>query len=168
MKKLAIKNFLFVWAAVAFVLVAGGWPQNAGAQTPPAPAATDTSIPPATPVVPPPNIVPGSPYAEVVRLTQAGVDESIITTYVANSTSTFNLDSDKIIYLTNLGAPTSLVTAMMQRDQQLQQQFAADQAAQQAQQARRRQPRKPLRLPKPLRRTPRTPRRHPHRTSRSR
>ena len=46
-------------------------------------------------------------------------------TYIINSTSTFNLDSDKIIYLTNLGAPNSVITAMMQRDQQLQQQFAA-------------------------------------------
>jgi hypothetical protein len=133
MKRLAPKHFLFV-SVVALALVVGGWPQNINAQTPSAPAATDTSVVPAMPVVPPPNIVPGSPYAEVVRLTQAGVDQSIITTYVANSTSLFNLDSDKIIYLTNLGAPNTLVTAMMQRDQQLQQQLAATQAAQQAQQ----------------------------------
>ena len=64
---------------------------------------------PATPVMPPPNIVPGSPYAEVVRLTQAGVDQGIIGTYIINSTSLFNLDSDKIIYLTNLGAPSSVI-----------------------------------------------------------
>jgi hypothetical protein len=133
MKILAPKHFLCV-SAVTFAVATGCWLQNAAAQMPPAPEATDTSVVPATPVVPPPNIVPGSPYAEVVRLTQAGVDESIITTYVQNSTSLFNLDSDKIIYLTNLGAPSSLVTAMMQRDQQLQQQFAATQAAQQAQQ----------------------------------
>jgi hypothetical protein len=66
-----------------------------------------------------------------VRLTQAGVDQSIIMAYVTNCTSLFNLDSDKIIYLTNLGATSSLVTAMMQHDQLLQQQFAATQAAQQ-------------------------------------
>ena len=134
MKSFSPKHFPCV-LAVALALAVGSWPQNSNAQTPPAPAATDTSVVPATPVAPPPNIVPGSPYAEVVRLTQAGVDESIITTYVQNSTSLFNLDSDKIIYLTNLGAPTTLVTAMMQRDQQLQQQFAANQAAQQAQQS---------------------------------
>ena len=81
MKRLAAKYFLFV-STVGFALAVGGWPQNINAQTPPAPAATDTSVVPATPVVPPPNIVPGSPYAEVVRLTQAGVDQSIITTYV--------------------------------------------------------------------------------------
>lgn len=134
MKRFIPKHFLCVSAA-AFALAVGGWPQSINAQTPPTPSATDTSVVPATPVLPPPNIVPGSPYAEVVRLTQAGVDESIITTYVQNSTSLFNLDSDKIIYLSNLGAPNTLVTAIMQRDQQLQQQFAANQAAQQAQQA---------------------------------
>ncbi len=133
MKRLIPKHFLCVSAA-ALALAAGGWPQNSTAQMLPAPATMDTSVPPATPVAPPPNIVPGSPYAEVVRLTQAGVDQSIITAYVQNSSSLFNLDSDKIIYLSNLGAPNTLVTAMMQHDQQLQQQFAATQAAQQAQQ----------------------------------
>jgi hypothetical protein len=73
----------------------------------------------------PPNIYPTSPLAQVVRLTQAGVDEGIIMTYVTNSGSTFNLDSDKIIYLKDLGLPNEVVAAMMQRDQQLQQQMAA-------------------------------------------
>jgi len=131
MKKLPFNKSLFIPAAVAFALVLGCAPQNASAQMPPAPAATDASAPRATPVVPPPNIVPGSPFAEVVRLAQAGVDEGIIMAYVANSASTFNLDSDKIIYLSNLGVPNTVVTAMIQRDQQLQQQFSAAQAAQQ-------------------------------------
>ena len=121
--------------AVAFALIADCWPPNANAQTPPSIVITNTPAPPVTPVVPPPNIVPGSPYAEVVRLTQAGVDQGIIMAYVTSCTSLFNLDSDKIIYLSNLGAPGGLVTAMMQHDQQLQQQFAASQAAQQAQQS---------------------------------
>jgi len=117
-------------------------PQNANSQvqpTPPpaadaaiAPAAPENSASPATPVKPPPDIFPTSPLAQVARLTQAGVDQSVIMTYVTNSSSTFNLDSDRIIYLSDLGAPSSLITAMMQRDQQLQEQFAATQAAQQA------------------------------------
>jgi hypothetical protein len=73
----------------------------------------------------PPNVYPTSPLAQVIRLTQAGVDESVIMTYVTNSGSTFNLDSDKIIYLKDIGLPNEVVTAMMQRDQQLQQQMAA-------------------------------------------
>ena len=70
-------------------------------------------------------IFPTSPVAQVIRLTQAGVDESIIKTFVSNSSSTFNLDSDKIIYLKDIGLPNEVVTAMMQRDQQLQQEMAA-------------------------------------------
>src|SRR5208283_3587554 len=93
---------------------------------PPAPttAADASAVPPAS-VAPPPSILPNSPLAQIVRLAQAGVDESVIMSYVSNSTSTFNLDSDKIIYLSDLGVPNEVVTAMMQRDQLLQQQMAA-------------------------------------------
>jgi hypothetical protein len=73
----------------------------------------------------PPNILPTSPLAQVIRLAQAGVDESVIMTFITNSTSTFNLDSDKIIYLKDIGLPNEVVAAMMQRDQQLQQQMTA-------------------------------------------
>ncbi len=81
---------------------------------PSAPAAAEDATPPATPAALPSNIPPASPLAQVVRLTQAGVDQSIIMTFVTNSSHTFNLDSDKIIYLTDLGAPNELVTAIME------------------------------------------------------
>jgi hypothetical protein len=97
-------------------------PFNSPAQaqpTPPPPdSATESSALP-------PNVYPTSPLAQVIRLTQAGVDESVIMTFVTNSGSTFNLDSDKIIYLKDIGLPNEVVTVMMQRDQQLQQQLAA-------------------------------------------
>ncbi len=101
----------------------------------PAPIFQETTTPTAAPATLPPNISPTSPLAQVVRLTQADVDQEIIMLYVTNSSRTFNLDSDKIIYLSDLGVPTGLVTAMMQRDQFLQEQFAAAQAAQQVQQS---------------------------------
>jgi hypothetical protein len=93
-------------------------PAQAQSTSPPPDSATESSALP-------PNIYPTSPLAQVVRLTQAGVDESIIMTYVTNSGSTFNLDSDKIIYLKDIGLPNEVVTAMMQHDQQLQQQMTA-------------------------------------------
>jgi hypothetical protein len=121
----------------ASVMLASAAP---GAET----SGTPDPAPPATPAPPPdpgpvpiapdnsttanelpPNIYPTSPLAQVIRLTQAGVDESIIKTFVAHSSGTFNLDSDKIIYLRDIGVPNEVVTAMMQRDQQLQQQMAA-------------------------------------------
>ena len=100
---------------------------SAGAQpAPPAPTDADASaVPPAT-VNPPPNIPPNSPLAQVIRLAQAGVDQSVITSYVSNSSSTFNLNSDTIIYLSDLGVPNEVVTTMMQHDQMLQQTAAAN------------------------------------------
>ena len=67
----------------------------------------------------PPNIKPSSPAGEVVKLTQAGVDEAVMLTYVSNSTSMFNLSSDEIIYLNDIGVPASVVTTMIHRDQVL-------------------------------------------------
>ena len=150
-----LPNFLLISATLALVgLACGCSPQNSSAQTQTSapPAATTNSVAtvpetkaPTAPAVPtavssatsaplPSNIPPTSQLAQVVRLTQAGVDQSIIMTFVTNSSLTFNLDSDKIIYLTDAGAPADLVTAMMQRDQELHDQFAAAQAAQPAQQ----------------------------------
>jgi hypothetical protein len=99
--------------------------------TPSAPDAstvtTTAPVIPVTPAVLPSNISPTSPLAQVIRLAQAGVDQSVIMTYVTNSGGTFNLDSDTIIYLSDLGVPNELVTAMMQHDQQLQQPVAINQ-----------------------------------------
>ena len=152
--KTSITRFLLFGAALAALVLASACsPQSSNAAAEPAatpvvsatpvstaqaapamPPAPNTTAVIATPATIPSNIVPTSPLAQVVRLAQAGVDESIIMVYVTNSSRTFNLDSDKIIYLTDLGVPTDVVTAMMQRDQQLQQEFAAAQAEQQAQQ----------------------------------
>ena len=150
-----IPSFLLISATLAMVVLACGCsPQNSSAQTQTAaPSVTTTntlaeahlkrrrhpSRLPRKPFRPrlaaplPSNILPTSQLAQVIRLTQAGVDQSIVMTFVTNSSRTFNLDSDKIIYLTDTGATADLVTAMMQRDQQLQDQFAAAHAAQQAQ-----------------------------------
>jgi hypothetical protein len=153
-----ISRFLFLGAAVATLALTNGCsPQKSSAQS--QSAATSVISAPSAPTAPmvapeipavtstpatmPANILPTSPLAQVVRLTQAGVDQGIIMVYVTNSSRTFNLDSDKIIYLSDLGLPTELVTAMMQHDQFLQQQFAAVQAEQQAQQAQQAQQTQP-------------------------
>ena len=67
----------------------------------------------------PPNVKPTGPAAEVIRLAESGVDEGVILAYVTNSPSTFNLSSDGIIYLNDIGVPGSVVAAMIQRDQAL-------------------------------------------------
>jgi hypothetical protein len=134
MKTLIPKTFLSGSTLWTIALASVCLLQNSNAQTHPAPAPPETTAQPATPVTPPPDIFPTSPLAQVVRLTQAGMDPSVVMTYITNSSSTFNLDSEKIIYVSDVGVPNEMVTAMIQRDQFLQQQFGATQAAQQTQQ----------------------------------
>ena len=115
-------------ALAALWLASSHFAQLSNAQAQPAPPALDTTaavsaVPPAS-VTPPPNISPNRPLAQVIKLVQAGVDESVIYSYISNSSSTFNLDSDTIIYLSDLGVPNEVVSAMMQRDQWLQSQMA--------------------------------------------
>jgi hypothetical protein len=100
---------------------------NFPAQAQPAPIVPNTdlvSTAPDSSTIPgtlPSNIDQNSPLAQVVHLVQAGVEQSVILTYITNSSITFNLDSDQIIYLNDIGAPKEIVTAMIQRDQQLKQ-----------------------------------------------
>lgn len=72
--------------------------------------------PPANGVALPASIPPGSTLAEVVKLVQAGTDASVIRSYIANSTSAFNLDAEKILALADIGVPTELIDAMLERD----------------------------------------------------
>ena len=140
------KNFF--WLVVPSTLVIAGLIAVHSSQNPEAQAATFASAAtstaaPQTAILPeppadnspaqntlPPDILPASPLAEVIKLSQAGVNENVIMTYVTNSSGTFNLDSDKIIYLADAGVANEIVSAMMQHDQQLQQQMAAAPAPQ--------------------------------------
>lgn len=135
------KNFfwLVVPSALAIAgLIAAHSLQNSEAQASVSADAATSTAAPQTAILPqqptdnslvqntlPPDILPASPLAEVIKLSKAGVNESVIMTYVTNSSGTFNLDSDKIIYLADAGVANEIVSAMMQHDQQWQQQTAA-------------------------------------------
>jgi len=67
----------------------------------------------------PANIKPNGPVSEMIKLANSGLDESVMQAFATNSTHTFNLSAEEIIYLNDLGVPGSVVTAMIQRDQQL-------------------------------------------------
>jgi len=67
----------------------------------------------------PPNLKPTGPVAEVIRLAEAGVEEGVMLAFITNSPSTFNLGAGEIIYLNDIGVPSTVVTAMIQRDQTL-------------------------------------------------
>jgi hypothetical protein len=70
-----------------------------------------------TPASAPPDVNVSAATEGVVKLAQAGVDESVMLAFVTNSASGFGLTSDDIIYLQDVGVPASVVTAMIQRDQ---------------------------------------------------
>jgi hypothetical protein len=67
----------------------------------------------------PPSVRITAPVAEVLKLADSGVDEGVLQAYVTNSPSTFNLGAEEIIYLNDVGVPSTVVTAMIQRDQVL-------------------------------------------------
>ena len=53
---------------------------------------------------------------DLVKLIQAGMGDSVLMAYVTNSPTPFNLSSDDILYLNDLGTPETVVSAMLQRD----------------------------------------------------
>lgn len=67
----------------------------------------------------PPNVKPTPPTAEIIKLANSGVDESVMLAFVTNSANTFNLGADEVVYLTDLGVPPSVLTAMIQHDQMM-------------------------------------------------
>ncbi len=81
------------------------------------PASTEALA--AAPVVIPEKLRISQPLSEVIRLARSGVDEGVILTYVTNSSAMFTLGAEEIVYLNDLGINSSVITAMMQRDQSL-------------------------------------------------
>lgn len=70
-----------------------------------------TNVPPASPTV---SLSKG--VAEVVRLAQSGVDESVLLAYIGSVNSQFNVGSDQILYLNDIGISSNAIKAMMDRD----------------------------------------------------
>ena len=64
----------------------------------------------------PPSIRPSSPAGEVIKLANSGVEEGVLMAFVTNSTSTFNLSAEQIIYFKDIGVADGVVTAMIRRD----------------------------------------------------
>ncbi len=75
------------------------------------PLPVDDAAPPARPEL---KLSAGA--AEIVKLAQAGVDGEVMLAYIGTVKSCFNLASDQIVYLNDLGVSGSVVKAMIQRD----------------------------------------------------
>lgn len=57
--------------------------------------------------------------AEMVQLTQAGVNDEVMLAFITNTPGMFNLGADQIIYLNDLGVSSEVITAMIEHDRQL-------------------------------------------------
>ncbi|PYJ02920.1 MAG: hypothetical protein DME25_14480 [Verrucomicrobia bacterium] len=102
----------------------------APAETAPEADPADAAVRPITAEKPlPPDIKLTAAAADVIKLADSGVEQSILLAYITNSTSTFNLGSDEIIYLNDLGIPSTVVTAMIEHDQVLKEALTAQAAA---------------------------------------
>src|SRR5579862_4000425 len=75
------------------------------ADAPPPPAATAPAL--------------SANVAEVVRLAEAGSSDEIVLAYIQNSTATFDLSADQILYLRDIGVSSPVITAMLTRDNTL-------------------------------------------------
>jgi hypothetical protein len=67
----------------------------------------------------PEDMDPASPLGQLVRLVQAGVEQSVMLAFIKSSPRFFEMDADGIIYLSDLGTPAEVIEAVMAHDQQL-------------------------------------------------
>ena len=96
---------------VALAMTAAATSATLAQEPPKPPSANDISLPTL--------VQPGTPLAEVVKLTQAGVDLNIIKNYIANTPGTFGLNAEKIVYLNDAGVPTDIINAVMDHDKNI-------------------------------------------------
>jgi hypothetical protein len=88
----------------------------------PAPQASDAPVMMVSAAKPLPGSIKPSPaLAEVIKLAESGLDENVMLAYVSNSPSAFGLGSEEIIFLTDIGVPGPVISAMIQKDHLLSQ-----------------------------------------------
>jgi hypothetical protein len=110
------KNFQII--AVIALMLAGILAPTAKAQSPvemATPPAVDDSV---TSSTMPAGIDPNSSFGRVVGMLQSGVAQNEVLADVTNSSVPFNLSGDDMVYLKDLGIPSAVETAMVQRDHQ--------------------------------------------------
>ncbi|MDB6066558.1 MAG: hypothetical protein JWR26_2766 [Pedosphaera sp.] len=116
-------------AFAALPLVAGGMmssesgdtPDASSQTTPALPTVPDAaqnpglSVPPAT-AAPAPAVQLSAGASEIATLAQSGIGDEVMLAYINNVHSRFNLGTNQIVYLNDLGVSGTVVAAMIQRD----------------------------------------------------
>ncbi|HEY0455042.1 MAG TPA: DUF6600 domain-containing protein [Verrucomicrobiae bacterium] len=80
-------------------------------------AAPSTNLPPpkvVQTVTPPENLKLSPAVQDILKLTQAGLGEDIMLAYVTNAPKPGKITSDEILYLNDLGVPSSVISALVQ------------------------------------------------------
>ena len=77
--------------------------------------ANGTVLSPAVEVPPAPPLAPG--VADIARMAQAKVSDSVILAYINNSGTVYNLDANQIIYLRDIGVSEPVLSAMLDQRQ---------------------------------------------------
>src|SRR4051794_33648540 len=57
-----------------------------------------------------------SSVAEVIKLSESGTGEEVVLAYIQNSSATFNLTADDILYLRDIGISSTVISAMINHD----------------------------------------------------
>jgi hypothetical protein len=70
-------------------------------------------------IVVPTNLKPSDAVADVIKLVNAGNDEALLLAFVTNSRAPFKCGAEELIYLSDIGVPPSVLTAMLQHDHML-------------------------------------------------
>ena len=88
--------------------------QNTDAATAQAPA--DGAVAPAIPQPASASVKLSPGAVEIAKLAQSGIGDDVMLAYVSTATQHFNLGSDEIVYLNDLGVSGPVVKAMIERD----------------------------------------------------
>ncbi|HUS34410.1 MAG TPA: DUF6600 domain-containing protein [Verrucomicrobiae bacterium] len=76
-----------------------------------APVITE-EIPPARPA----NLKITESTDKVIKLVESSLDEKVVLTFVQQTPTKFELDADEIVYLSDLGVPSTVIAAMLKHD----------------------------------------------------
>jgi hypothetical protein len=91
-----------------------------GQAPPPGPGAAEgvstNAVKMVQPVRPPENLRSSPIVQEVVKLAEAGVSDQVMLAYVTNSVHPYQLSSEEVLYLTDLGVSTEVITALLQKN----------------------------------------------------
>ncbi len=129
MKSILARPLATLTVAAGAVLLVGCLEQNRSASqaSPPVPPAA--AVPVREPEIiarPDPAAANVSaPVAELARLHQSGLDESVVKTFVEKSTNTLNPSADELIYLKDIGVSPRVITALIQQTAKMREQIAA-------------------------------------------